>query len=453
MYSRKHCLAVFFTGLFFAIITTYLHADGGDSSLIHACVDQQNIIRLSGPAQTCASGETSLHWSIQGPPGPTDPVLLGRISTLEAQVATLQSQVASLVNPVLPDILISDVSLGEGASGNQHFTFTVALSMPSALTVVVEYFTTDGTADSSDYTGTSGQLVYLPGETSKLVSVTVPGDTDIELDETFFLQPGAVVNANTAGAIGTGVIVNDDFPALSLSGQLNGIEGDLYNYDVVLSSPSPAQVSVNYSVVDGTATLAGNDFANTSGTLIFAPGQTSAQFTVQTNVDSIPEGQEDFSVRLDNPVNAILSSAQFVSLLLDTSTVGVSIQNASVAEGNQGNSPFTIMQMDVVLDQVLSGQASVRYGQSNGGTATYYSFFNPTGDVRVIPFSSCHADASPATCPTLVFNPGETRKTINIQIYGDTVVESDENFFVKIFDPIGTVIADNVAEGVIIDDD
>jgi len=70
-----------------AAFNAYSH--GGDSSLIHACVDAQNTLKFSGPDLECGAGETPVHWSIQGPPGPIDPELLGRISTLEAQVATI----------------------------------------------------------------------------------------------------------------------------------------------------------------------------------------------------------------------------------------------------------------------------------------------------------------------------------------------------------------------------
>lgn len=439
-------------GVALSIVLPNIYAHGGDSSLIHACVDTQNVIKLSGPNLACVVDEVPLHWSIEGPPGPTDPVLLGRIDTLEAQVATLQSQVAGLVSPALPDVVMSNVTLNEGSSNDSFFVFTVSLSMPSSDTVVINYSTADGTADATDYLFTSGQLVFLPGDASKTVSVTVFQDIDVELDETFTLELISVTNANGGNVFATGTIVNDDFPSASIAA-VDGIqEGDLYTYSVDLSEPAAQEVTIDYTTIDGAATLADNDYTETFGTLSFSPGQTSALISVQTNADANPEGIENFSVSLSNPVNAVLSVSQVSSSLVD-SNLTVSILDASVVEGNTGTSPVTNMAMTIELAQAVNGEVSVRYGQAIGGTATTFSLFNSGGDVRVIPFSSCHADNAPATCPTITFAPGETTKTIYIQVNGDTVSEPDDNFFVKIFEPAGAIIDVDTAEGIIINDD
>lgn len=49
-------------------------ADGGDTSIIHACVSNKTgSMRIVGPAESCKSTETPLHWSIAGPAGPQGP--------------------------------------------------------------------------------------------------------------------------------------------------------------------------------------------------------------------------------------------------------------------------------------------------------------------------------------------------------------------------------------------
>lgn len=434
------------------LVSLNVAAHGGDSNLIHACVDAQNVLKFSGPDLDCAAGETALHWAIEGPPGPTDPVLLGRIDTLEAQVASLQEQVAGLIAPELPSVIVSNVTLDEGASGSKIFTFTVSLTMPSSDTVVMNYATQDGSAGAGDYTPASGQLIFLPGETSKLVSVTVLGDTVVEADETFTLQLSDVVNADATGAVGTGTIVNDDLPTISVAGPSSGPEGDLFTYTVSLSTPAFVPVSVDYAALDGSATLAGNDYMASSGTLVLNPGETQAQFSVQTLADAEGEGQETFSVALSNASGAVISGAPVVTTIQD-GDITLSILDASVIEGNTGLNPITTMQMTVVLSKAVTGTVSFKYGAATGGTAKHAGLFLSSGDVKVIPFSSCHADTSPGTCPVVSFAAGETQKTLTIQINGDTLVEPDENFFVKIFSPTGASIADGTAEGVIINDD
>jgi hypothetical protein len=54
---------------------------------------------------------------------------------------------------------------------------------------------------------------------------------------------------------------------------------------------------------------------------------------------------------------------------------------------------------------------------------------------------------------TLVFNPGETTKTITVLVNGDTVNEADETFFVNLSSPFNATIADGQGVGTIINDD
>jgi RTX calcium-binding nonapeptide repeat (4 copies) len=51
---------------------------------------------------------------------------------------------------------------------------------------------------------------FLPGETSKLISVNVRGDTTFEPNETFSVAITAVTGGSTPINIGTGTIQNDD---------------------------------------------------------------------------------------------------------------------------------------------------------------------------------------------------------------------------------------------------
>ena len=58
-------------------------------------------------------------------------------------------------------------------------------------------------------------------------------------------------------------------------------------------------VTVDYATSGGTAT-AGSDYADTSGTLSFGPGEASKSFTVPVTSDSTHEGNETFQVTLSN---------------------------------------------------------------------------------------------------------------------------------------------------------
>ncbi|PEG40595.1 chitinase [Mycolicibacterium duvalii] len=87
--------------------------------------------------------------------------------------------------------------------------FVVALTAPTNQTVTVHYTTSDGTATGgSDYTPVSGTLTFLPGETTKTISVVVFGDTLAESTESFVVTLSSPSGATLADASGAGTILD-----------------------------------------------------------------------------------------------------------------------------------------------------------------------------------------------------------------------------------------------------
>ena len=70
-------LAILAIGLLVGGIATLVSAHGGDTTLIHSCVQKSNGgVRIVGANDICKVNETSLDWNIVGPagsPGPTGP--------------------------------------------------------------------------------------------------------------------------------------------------------------------------------------------------------------------------------------------------------------------------------------------------------------------------------------------------------------------------------------------
>lgn len=90
-------------------------------------------------------------------------------------------------------------------------------------------------------------------------------------------------------------------------------------FTVVLSSASALPVTVNYATAAGTAS-AGGDFTTTSGTVSFAPGETTRTILVKTIDDILGEPTETFTINLSNPVGATITDAQGVATILDNET-------------------------------------------------------------------------------------------------------------------------------------
>src|SRR5205814_1372617 len=112
-------------------------------------------------------------------------------------------------------------------------------------------------------------------------------------------------------------------------------------------------------------------------------------------------------------------------------TPSISINDVSKSEGNSGTTSFAF---DVTLSSAAAAPVTVNFATADG-TATAGS------------------DYTALSSTTLTFTAGETSKQITVNVTGDTLVESDENFFVNLTSPSGGTIADAQGQGTITNDD
>jgi hypothetical protein len=77
--------------------------------------------------------------------------------------------------------------------------------------VQADFATQDATAVAGlDYVAVFNTLVFVPGETTKTIGISIIGDTLNEPNEDFRVVLSNVVNANIVAAEATIVIVDDD---------------------------------------------------------------------------------------------------------------------------------------------------------------------------------------------------------------------------------------------------
>ncbi len=86
--------------------------------------------------------------------------------------------------------------------------------------------------------------------------------------------------------------------------------------EVRLSLPSNTEVSVHYATVNGSAT-AGEDYQATSGTLVFAVGETSKIVQVPILPDATPETDETFKLVLSSPVIGQITRSEALATILN----------------------------------------------------------------------------------------------------------------------------------------
>jgi hypothetical protein len=196
-------------------------------------------------------------------------------------------------------------------------------------------------------------------------------------------------------------------------------------FTVSLSAASSQAVTVHYATVDGSATTAGGDYQATSGTLTFAPGETTKTINVPVNGDRVVEFAEFFSLVLTNPSNSFVADARGSGTITDDEPrASIDYGPVYVTEGNTGttNAEFTVR-----LSSAYDQPVDVNYATADAG-ATAGSDYQ-------------------AVNSTVTFAPGETVKTISVPIFGDRVAEYSEGFYVNL------VGASGYAYGVIQDDE
>jgi hypothetical protein len=340
----------------------------------------------------------------------------------------------SLNGTWVPPLAISDVTAAEGNTGTTAFVFTVRLWAPSNQTVSVNYATADGTATAgSDYQAASGTLTVPAGQTSGTITVLVSGDRVAEANEAFAVNLSAPINATIADGTGLGTIVDDE-PRISIS-DTTVTEGNTGSrsatFTVALSAAYDVNVTVNYSTANGTAT-AGSDYQAASGTLTFTPGQTSKAVPVQVIGDRLAEANETFVVNLSSPTNVTITDGQGAGTIVDDEP-HIGIGTVTKAEGRKNHT--TQFTFTVTLSAAYDQAVTVSFRTADGTAKT--------SDNDYV-----------ARSGTITFAPGETTKTITIEVKGDSKKEADEDFYLDLFGNSGNSLFTNSRGiGTILNDD
>ncbi|MFO1159840.1 MAG: nidogen-like domain-containing protein [Reyranellaceae bacterium] len=259
---------------------------------------------------------------------------------------------------------------------------------------------------------------------------------------------GTAVDIGGAAKASTALTVNSALTVVSVTpsqtGQVN--PGDGIALTITMSE---ALQAVN-AQTGGPSTLTLND----GGVATFdapasdlAHGKLVYDYTVLTTDHSvanlaITQFNQNGDIFYDSQNNfadfsGALNTSTGVQVVVPTpANVAIAASSASKAEGNGGTIAFTFT---VTLDHPLSASASISWAVTGIGA-------NP----------AAAADFAGGALPsgTVSFAAGETSKTFNVNVQGDTEIESNEGFTVTLSTPLGSVvIATAAASGTIQNDD
>ena len=216
-------------------------------------------------------------------------------------------------------------------------------------------------------------------------------------------------------------------------------EGDEIAFEVELSTSSNQLVTVQYATESGADRVranakSGKDFTAVSGTLSFAPGETSKTVRVSTTSDLSYEYEERFYLRLSNPTNARLDyfgasrgySRATGRIVDDDSPPTVSISDGSATEGDKVE-----FRISLSAPTERSAYLDLTYEVGTGDTASLFDF-----DSRQVEIGF-----------------GGVGFTVRATTADDDIDEDDETFTARLSNPRGLILGDATATGTIIDDD
>ncbi len=316
---------------------------------------------------------------------------------------------------------------------------------PSALTLT--YHTEDASASSgSDYVGITDTINVPAGVNSVPIPVTIKGDFTPEVSKNFKIiidsisvgtvtDSEAIVTINDDDAIKVDVSCNDSNEGNN--GDSNNIQCKIYlTKDFPIGEPS---FTVDYTSQDGSSTsaTAGDDYTTINNTVTFQEGVSEHLINIPIIGDNEVEDDENVRLVISNSsfiIGAGYSEAEIINDDGEYPGMGfgsdMSTTDFYVVEGNssQRNLDFTF-----TLDAPAVAGASFDY---------YTEDVNTDESNDYVPISTTY------NIPT-----GDRNVTVSIKVNGDTNIEDNEIFNLRITNEQRLRVYGHTAKGHILNDD
>ncbi|NVJ46330.1 MAG: hypothetical protein HWE07_04355, partial [Cytophagia bacterium] len=361
-----------------------------------------------------------------------DDEIVEATESIEIVMSNLQSSVSSSDIDILSggrvairntdeaQLSIGDKTVNEG-DGTINFTVTLDKDVDGGFSVDINTFDETALVSDDDYTSIINKTLTFNGNAGETQGFTldITSDAKVESDETLSVrfessQPNTVNSNFVSGVNAIVTIVNDDSASITVGDVDFDEEDGVASVELTLDNEVDGGFQVKVSTVDGSATLADDDYELNESNVAFdgTPGEKKT-FEVQINSDSKVESDETIVITLSDLVLYAITSDD-----IDISDEGsVTINNNDKAiitiadrtlEENDG--PVTVF---VELDNEVDGGFTIDVSTVDG-TAT-------TSD----------SDYTSVSSYTLTFEGTEGEsKSFEISFVPDSKLEADETLTV-----------------------
>ena len=218
------------------------------------------------------------------------------------------------------------------------------------------------------------------------------------------------------------------------------------SFTVSLSHAAAQAVTVSYATADDTATTAGSDYDNKTGTVTFAAGSTTpspASIDVTVNGDEIDEGaSETFKVNLSSPsdnaqLSATAGDTEGIGIISDDDDAGFTVSKTTASVNESGTEDtFT-----VVLDTEPTSAVVISVTSADIGEATVSA--TPALPLTFTPTNWDTAQTVTVTGMDDVSGDGDQTTAVTI-----SVVDADsDNEFDSLTDTVSVTTEDNDTPG------
>lgn len=349
--------------------------------------------------------------------------------------SNLRDMAGTLIQPCCNTISFS----GENSSG-PHVTGAYS---PDANTVVL-YFSEEidqATLDTAGPLFTQVDLLDLGSLTNVNISalslnaniLTITTATPLGASMPYRVSVNSVTNltGNLLSTPASADFTGQSLPQLSVADasvvETDGGQTPLV-FEVSMDIVLPEALTIDYTISDGSATLAALDYAATSGTLTFLPGETQKSVTLMINGDMLHEEDETITITITNPsMGTILNGAATGTIFNNDPLPVLFISPTSANELDAS--------VSVVVNMIGYSQndISVDYSMADGTATAPGDYTNVSG--------------------TITWPGGTTgSQQIDIALIDDTLYENAETFSANLSNesPAGKVAFANTSATVTI---